>query len=106
MRKTYIFLQSLFLITLLVASTNTVAQTDTTYLDEYNVKCAKSEAKYYRVFKKITEGYYQQNEYYLSTNALNLSGFSNRIDSPKLQGHCIYYTENGKMSSQGNFKDG
>jgi TonB family protein len=106
MHKTYIFLQSLFLITLLVVSTNTVAQSDTTYLDEYNVKCAVSDAKYYRVFKKVTEGYYQQNEYHLSTNALNLSGFCYRIDSPKLQGHCIYYTENGKMSSQGNYKDG
>ena len=106
MHKTYFFLQSLFLITLLLVSTNTVAQTDTTYLNEYNVKCAVSEAKYYRVFKKITEGYYQQNEYYITTNTTHLSGFSNRIDSPKLQGHCIYYTENGKIGSQGNYKDG
>ncbi len=100
------FFQTLPLIVVLLVANNTMAQTDTVFLNENKIKCAATEAKYYRIFKKITEGYFQQNEYYVTTNTIHLSGFSNRIDSAKLQGHCIYYTENGKMSSQGYYKDG
>ena len=53
--------------TMLLATNSTMAQTDTIFLNENKVKCAASEAKYYRVFKKITEGHYQQNEYYATT---------------------------------------
>lgn len=106
MHKIYVLLQSLLLATLLLVAINTTAQTDTVYLNEHNEKCTADEAKYYRLFHKIAEGYYQRNDYYVSTGKLQQIGYCYSTDTPKLQGHCINYNKYGKMESQGYYKDG
>lgn len=106
MHKTSVLLQSLLLIGLLTNTTNTLAQTDSVYLNEYDEICTADNAKYYRLFKKISEGLYQRNDYYKTTGILQQTGYCYKTDTPVLQGHCAFYDENGKMSSQGNYKDG
>jgi TonB family protein len=82
------------------------AQTDTVYFSKDWGKCAKDVAHYYRVVGPQTDSGYRVTDRYKSNNQVQMLGYSLQKDSDVNNGHCIYYNENGTISSEGDFKAG
>lgn len=93
--------------TLLITSYTWGQKPDTTYFSERRNKVATySEANYFRITKRINDTTYSVTEYYTADKSLYMKGSFCDKELNVLNGQFLYYSEQGELIKEENFKKG
>jgi TonB family protein len=90
-------------------STDSIAETDTTYFDSNWNRSSKAEAAFYRIVLKHDNGYLVK-DMYMKNNLPQMIAVCNALNPEKRNGKTTYYYESGQKQKEGvwirNKKDG
>ncbi len=86
---------------LILVSLNCWGQKDTTFFDKNWKSCNRSEAEYFRTFKKEGANYVVTDHYLF--NQPQMIATCTQVDSLIKNGKCSFFNKNGFKTSEGNF---
>lgn len=95
------------LLLLLFVSSAAQAQQDTTWFDKEWEKTDKQLAVFFRpIVGRSADGHYHIQDYYKSTEKLQMDGYFLSADDEIQDGNCVYYNEDGSKNFECNVKNG
>lgn len=81
-------------------STDSIAETDTTYFDSQWKQSSKAEAAFYRIVLKHDNGYLVK-DMYIKSNRPQMIAVCNSLHPEKKNGRATYYYESGQKKEEG-----
>jgi hypothetical protein len=97
----------LFFLTIILANSSFGQKPDTTYFSEKRNKVATyGEANFFRLTKKENDTTYSIKEYYTADKSLYMKGIYYDKELTLMDGQFLYYSEEGELIKEENFKKG
>lgn len=104
MQNNYSIMKKIIFLVSICIGNLCMAQTDTIYYNDKQMKCKKEEATSYRAISKQAQGYLVK-EISMQTQLPEMIAMCSEVNPFKKNGKCTYYNDKGRKESEGNFLD-